>query len=81
MTSTGLRSRFGIAGVAAVAACGFLAVAALAASTNFSEFATSPESTGSIPVTVAAADLDGDLDPDLSVTDAALDRVTVLRNR
>ena len=78
MTSTGLRSRFGPGGRERGRD---VTILRNNGSGNFAEPATSPEAAGGNPTALAAADLDGDLDPDLSVTDAALDRVTVLRNR
>jgi hypothetical protein len=47
---------------------------------NFTQPATSPESVGDNPRSVAAADFDGDGDADLAIADAAADRVTILRN-
>ena len=43
--------------------------------------ATSPEDAGDFAHSVAAADFDADLDPDLAVANAADDTVTILRNR
>ena len=59
---------------------GVLATAALAASTNFAELATSPEAAGDAPHSVAAADLDGDSDQDLAFPNFGAGVVTVLRN-
>ena len=64
--------------VAALALCAALAAAALAASTNFVEPASSPEAAGDAPFSVAAADLDGDSDRDLAVANADSDNVTIL---
>ena len=72
--------RAGIVGVAAVVLGATLAAGALAASTNFTELATSPEPAGDGPSAVAVADLDGDLDRDLAVANAADDNVTIHRN-
>ena len=48
---------------------------------NFVEPATSPEPAGNSPFAIAAADLDGDADEDLAVTNGgAADTVTILRN-
>jgi hypothetical protein len=53
---------------AALALCATLVAAALAASTDFTELATSPELGGhNDPRAIAAADLDGDADQDLAV--------------
>ena len=54
--------------------------AALAASTNFVEPATSPEQVGVSPTSVVAADLDGDGDRDLATANVSGGNVTVLRN-
>ena len=50
---------------------------------NFSEPATSPETVGASPSSIAAADFDGDADVDLAVTSADnnTDNVTILRNK
>ncbi len=48
---------------------------------NFFEPASSPEAAGSTPLSVAAADLDGDTDQDLAVANFSSDNVTILRNR
>jgi len=48
---------------------------------NFVQPATSPEAAGDGPFSVAAADLDGDADPDLAVANSFSDNVTILRNR
>jgi hypothetical protein len=47
---------------------------------NFVERSTSPEPAGSGPYSILAADLDGDTDADLAVTNADSHDVTVLRN-
>ena len=47
---------------------------------NFGQPASSPESAGSGPSSVAATDLDGDSDPDLAVANAGSGDVTILRN-
>jgi FG-GAP-like repeat len=47
---------------------------------NFTEPATSPESTGIVPEQPAAADFDLDGDQDLAVANAFTNNVTVLRN-
>ena len=47
---------------------------------NFNEPASSPEAAGSNPASVAAADLDGDLDRDLAVANISSDNVTILKN-
>ncbi len=62
-----------------VFACTFVA-GAVAASTDFAALATSPEATGDGPETVVAADLDGDTDPDLAVTNSNDNTVTILKN-
>ena len=54
--------------------------AALAASTNFVEPATSPEQVGAGPTSVVATDLDGDGDRDLATANVSGGNVTVLRN-
>jgi hypothetical protein len=54
--------------------------AALAASTNFVEPATSPESVGAAPTSMVATDLDGDGDRDLATANVSGGNVTVLRN-
>ena len=46
----------------------------------FSEPATSPEPAGNGPLSVAAANFDGDADQDLAVANASSDNVTILRN-
>jgi len=74
------RRRASPAAAAALVLCGALATAALAASTNFVEAASSPEPAGSGPWSVAAADLDGDGDQDLAVANTHSDDVTILRN-
>ncbi|HWN23040.1 MAG TPA: FG-GAP-like repeat-containing protein, partial [Gaiellaceae bacterium] len=48
---------------------------------NFGEPASSAETAGDAPTSLAAADLDGDGDSDLAVANAESDNVTVLRNR
>ena len=73
-------SRAASAGGAALVFCAALAAGALAASTNFAERGSSPEAVGLIPVALATADLDGDLDPDLAVANSGSDDVSVLRN-
>ena len=76
-----LRSRRALrASAAALVVCGALAAAAIAASTDFAERASSPEAVGTIPISVAAADLDGDTDQDLAVANAGSDDVSVLGN-
>ena len=60
---------------------GVLAAAALAASTNFTPLATSPEATGDGPAQLAAADLTGDGRLDLAIPNADSDTITILRNR
>jgi len=72
--------RAAMVGVAAVVLGATLAAGALAASTNFTELATSPEAAGDGPTAVAVADLDGDLDRDLAVANTADDNVTIHRN-
>ncbi len=47
---------------------------------NFFQPATSPEPVGGDPFSVAAADLDGDGDPDLAIANTLTDNVTILRN-
>jgi hypothetical protein len=47
---------------------------------NFSEAATSPESSGSAPDELTAADLDGDSDLDLVTANTSSANVTILRN-
>ena len=65
---------------ASVAFAVICAGAALAASTDFLEPASSPETAGMTPVAVAAADLDGDADADLAVATLGSDDVTILKN-
>ncbi len=50
---------------------------------NFSEPTTSPETVGGSPSSIAAADFDGDADPDLAVTssDNNTENVNILRNK
>jgi hypothetical protein len=48
---------------------------------NFSQPASSPEVVGDRPLSVAAADLDGDGDPDLALANQLTDNVSILRNR
>ena len=60
---------------------GVLAAAALAASTNFTPLATSPEATGDGPAQLAAADLTGDGGLDLAIPNEDADTITILRNR
>src|SRR5919204_358128 len=64
--------------VLGVLAC--LPGAAIAASLNFVEPASSPEATGAGPHGVAAADLDGDGDRDLAVVNLSAGNVTILKN-
>jgi hypothetical protein len=66
--------------VAALALLAALVGVAVAASTNFSELASSPEPVGLGPIAVAAADLDGDGDRDLATANVSSGDVTVLRN-
>ena len=47
---------------------------------NFVQPPSSPEAVGDSPVSVAAADLDGDTDVDLAVANSFADNVTILRN-
>jgi hypothetical protein len=65
---------------AALVLCAALATAALAASTNFDEPASSPEPAGDAPLAIATADFDGDSDQDLALANFFDDDVTVLRN-
>jgi FG-GAP-like repeat len=74
------RRRGGLLAAAVLALCAALASVALAASTNFVERASSPEAAGIFPRLVAAADFDGDSDPDLAVANEVSDDVTILRN-
>ncbi len=53
---------------------------ALAASNNFAELPSSPETTGNAPQAVVAADLDADGDPDLATANTGAGNVTILRN-
>jgi hypothetical protein len=67
--------------VAALVLLATLAAAALAASTDFRQPATSPEQVGIGPVGIVAADLDGDTDKDLAVTNLlTTGNVTILLN-
>jgi hypothetical protein len=50
-------------------------------SAKFAEPLSSPESVSVVPSSVAAADLDGDTDPDLALPSFAADSVAILRNR
>jgi hypothetical protein len=68
-----------VGGAALVLLAGLVGVAR-AASTDFFEPATSPEATGTGPVSVAAVDLDGDGDRDLAVAGVSSGAVTILRN-
>ena len=68
------------AGAGAVAVLVATAGAALGASTDFFEPASSPEPAYANPSMVAAADLDGDADTDLAVTNTFSDTVSVLKN-
>ncbi len=47
---------------------------------NFNQPGSSPEAAGSNPASVAAGDLDGDLDPDLAVANISSGNVTILKN-
>ena len=47
---------------------------------NYNQLASSPEPAGKWPQAPAAADLDGDGDPDLAVPNQGSDNVTILRN-
>jgi FG-GAP-like repeat/FG-GAP repeat len=49
-------------------------------SANFNEPASSPESAGDAPRSIAIADFDGDTDQDLAVANSGSANVTVLRN-
>jgi hypothetical protein len=66
--------------VGAVSALLIGAGAAMGASTNFVEPATSPEQVGATPSGVVAVDLDGDGDRDLATANIGTGDVTVLRN-
>ena len=66
--------------VAALVLLGTLAAAALAASTDFRQPATSPEHVGIGPVGIVAVDLDGDTDRDLATANVSGGNVTILRN-
>jgi hypothetical protein len=72
--------RGAVAGVTGFALCLVLGAAALAASTNFVEPATSPEPAGIEPRSIAAADLDGDTDQDLAVANQGAANMTILKN-
>jgi hypothetical protein len=74
------RRRGAIIGAAAIALLAGLVSAALAASTNFTEPATSPVQVGAGPVSIVAADLDGDGDRDLATANVSGGNVTVLKN-
>jgi hypothetical protein len=75
-----LRRRAPAVAVAALALCASLAAGALAASTNFVEFGTSPEAAGDGPASTVAADLDGDGDRDLATVNQNGEDVTILKN-
>lgn len=72
--------RIPLLGLATLASGGAIAAGALAASTNFELFATSPEFVGNGPTAIAVADFDGDTDLDLAVGSDNSSDVTVLRN-
>ena len=74
------RDRGLLVAIASVALAVICAGAALAASTDFSEPASSPEAAGMTPVAIAAGDLDGDGDADLAVANLGSDDVTILKN-
>ena len=63
--------------LAALALLAALVGVALAASTNFSELASSPEPVGLGPIAVAAADFDGDGDRDLATANVSGGNVTI----
>jgi hypothetical protein len=74
------RGKTALVAGAALALCATLAAGAFAASTNFTEPASSPEAAGDTPREVVAADLDGDSDTDLVFPNTFANQVTVLKN-
>jgi hypothetical protein len=77
----GRRHRTLIAAGAGVIVCAMLAAGTWAASsTDFIEAPTSPEPVGQDPLSVATADLDGDSDTDLAVSNSADDNLSILLN-
>ena len=68
-------------GAAALGAFAALVGTALAASTDFRQFKSSPEATGPSPHGAAIADIDGDADQDIAVVNVSGGNVTILRNK
>ena len=69
-----------VAAAAVLLAVTVLAAVALAASTNFVEPPSSPETAGDLPISIGRADLDGDGDVDLAVANGISNNVTILKN-
>jgi hypothetical protein len=75
-----VKRRRGLCGAVVVLIAVTASAAALAASTNFYQPASSPEAAGTYPASITAADLDGDGDADLAVANYGSNDVTILKN-
>lgn len=71
----------GLAVANALATSNVMTILKNTGSGNFFQPGSSPEQAGNKPVSIAAADFDGDGDTDLAVTNQNAANVTILRNR